>query len=694
MSINDLGTIVVIGGTGSLGTALIERLLPQTSNPVYSLSRDELKQFNQLHAYSDHQHFSTILADVRDYIRIEQVLKKVDTVFLLAALKQVPKGDADPMEFVQTNIIGTWNVARAAIKNRVKRVVFTSSDKACLYFSNVIDLAEGESTSIYNIVRNHVRADVRTLGEDGKFTTRPITNWYKNHLGSRRLFLVSYRTAPYSNGGRRQGATVTEDHLILTPDGWMQAASIIDGTPIVTGELAPNKKQMELLVGTLLGDSTIALEERQAGPRLSLNPRPFVLIGHALDQYAWTELKHGALSGLKPLPIHTYPNPLHGQPFCRFKLPSAGYCVDMYKDFMLSGEHRRKQVPRNLVEKYFSPMLMAAWVMDDGFQNGSNAFRIATQGFYEDDVRWLAKLLTGKEFAAWAYQHKTGGNWYWELRLSVKGSEALAIFIAPYIIPSLRYKLPPRLLVDLPDYDPDVWELGESIPFIDEGIVEEFHSNDKHSVYCIDVEDTHNFIAGNVVVHNCKASTLYGSTKAIAEHIMTNLSKSSNGTKLICTRYGNVLGSRGSVIPIWLAQAAAGKLLTITDRGMTRFWLTMQQAVDFLLMAASGGNKGEVWVPLLPAMSLVDVADVISPGEQDIIGLRLGGEKLHEELVCEEEAMAVSRVGNSFMVLEPGRSGRGIAGSEYCPYRSDNPIRFVTQEEMRGFIEEFKGGIS
>ncbi len=132
---------------------------------------------------------------------------------------------------------------------------------------------------------------------------------------------------------------------------------------------------------------------------------------------------------------------------------------------------------------------------------------------------------------------------------------------------------------------------------------------------------------------------LYGATKLAAEKlfVQSNSYAGGVGTRFSCVRYGNVVGSRGSVIPVFLKQRVNGKL-TITDRRMTRFWLTLDQAVRFVIQCVELMQGGEVFVPKIPSTRIVDLAQVIAPEAQlEFVGIR-PGEKLHEELISENEA--------------------------------------------------------
>jgi UDP-glucose 4-epimerase len=150
----------------------------------------------------------------------------------------------------------------------------------------------------------------------------------------------------------------------------------------------------------------------------------------------------------------------------------------------------------------------------------------------------------------------------------------------------------------------------------------------------------------------CKPVNAYGMTKALQERILTTANLAIPTTKFICVRYGNVLASRGSVIPLFLKQIEERRAITITHSGMTRFLLTIQQAVDVIFKATNQCDPGEILVPRLPSAKVVDIADVLK-GDVDlpttITGVR-PGEKIHEILISEEEAFRTLKADDHFII--------------------------------------------
>ena len=179
-------------------------------------------------------------------------------------------------------------------------------------------------------------------------------------------------------------------------------------------------------------------------------------------------------------------------------------------------------------------------------------------------------------------------------------------------------------------------------------------------------------------------ANLYGATKLCSDKLMiagNYLSKSSI-TSFAVVRYGNVLGSRGSVIPFFQKCAANGQI-PITDNRMTRFWLTLNQGVSLVLNAIEGMHGGEIFVPKIPSFKVIDVARIVAPGiPTHEIGIR-PGEKLHEVMITEDDSYFTREFEDYYTILSPQLlkaeiySGKGDKVSEGFTYRSDtNPLWF------------------
>jgi len=190
---------------------------------------------------------------------------------------------------------------------------------------------------------------------------------------------------------------------------------------------------------------------------------------------------------------------------------------------------------------------------------------------------------------------------------------------------------------------------------------------------------------------------LYGATKLCAEKlfVQSNSYAGATGTRFSCVRYGNVVGSRGSVIPLFLEQKKNGTL-TITDKRMTRFWITLEQGVRFVLRCIELMRGGEVFVPKIPSMNIMDLAAVIAPEAKiEVIGIR-PGEKIHEVLVSEDEARHTLELDDMFVIepVHPWWTRETWAHGKPLPdgfrYGSDtNPWR-LSPHELREMISELE----
>jgi UDP-N-acetylglucosamine 4,6-dehydratase len=182
---------------------------------------------------------------------------------------------------------------------------------------------------------------------------------------------------------------------------------------------------------------------------------------------------------------------------------------------------------------------------------------------------------------------------------------------------------------------------------------------------------------------------LYGATKMCAERlfIKSNVYAGATGTKFSCVRYGNVVGSRGSVIPLFLDQRKSGRL-TITDARMTRFWLTLEGAVKFVIFGLAEMKGGEIFVPRLPSMRIMDLARAIAPDAEYItVGIR-PGEKMHEELISEEDARDTVGLPKCFVVHPQADYGDWYPLPDDFRYVSDTNTDWLTTEKLRQMIGE------
>lgn len=185
---------------------------------------------------------------------------------------------------------------------------------------------------------------------------------------------------------------------------------------------------------------------------------------------------------------------------------------------------------------------------------------------------------------------------------------------------------------------------------------------------------------------------LYGASKLCADKLFVagNSYSGDIRTKFSVVRYGNVFNSRGSVVPLFKEQKAKG-VITITDPRMTRFWITLEHGVDFVLKCIKIMRGGEIFIPKIPSMKILDLAGVIAPGcKHRIVGIR-PGEKLHETLVPEDDSHNTFEAKDMYVILTPfglrksyNKCRRVENGFRYS---SDRNEKWLTKTELSRLIE-------
>ena len=212
---------------------------------------------------------------------------------------------------------------------------------------------------------------------------------------------------------------------------------------------------------------------------------------------------------------------------------------------------------------------------------------------------------------------------------------------------------------------------------------------------CID-----NGVKKVVALSTDKASSpinLYGATKLVSDKLFVagNNYAGSGPTRFSVVRYGNVMGSRGSVIPFFLSKKGEG-LLPITDPEMTRFMITLEEGVELVWTALEEMQGGEIFVKKIPSMKVVDVARAIDPSaELEVVGIR-PGEKIHEQMISSEDALHTYDCGGHYVILPESDLGDRIDTSKLNGtkvksdflYSSDSNTEWMTKDELRLWVSE------
>ena len=198
----------------------------------------------------------------------------------------------------------------------------------------------------------------------------------------------------------------------------------------------------------------------------------------------------------------------------------------------------------------------------------------------------------------------------------------------------------------------------------------------------------------------CNPINLYGATKLCSDKMFVagNSYAGASGTRFAVVRYGNVMGSRGSVIPLFRSLAASGTL-PITDERMTRFMITLEQGVELVWHAFENMEGGEIYVKKIPSMKVVDIARVVAPDARfNIIGIR-PGEKLHEQMISAEDSYHAYEYPGYYKILpalhrwseDPGRIGEGKRCPDGFCYSSDTNAEWMRPDELRAWLAQDAG---
>jgi hypothetical protein len=360
----------------------------------------------------------------------------------------------------------------------------------CLHRDATVRMANGKTKRIIDVVRERDPGPVQTVDHHGRIVERAITNWYKNKRDKRKMINLRGLESQHWNGVKKKNSWLTEDHPVLTPNGWRRAGELRTGDEIVTEFPEPNYLQTSLLIGTILGDScalrrcnntTIGMGHKAYGEKSQ--EEWYRLKADALSEFGWREnyeeyqWKEGVIIPKKKVEGRL----IHG--WTR-QLPSLNWFNTSFYD-----NGKQKHIPLHLITEYFTPYLLAAWYLDDGHimrQKGKRpGAQITTVGFPEDEVRQICEMLTSLGYEARpnsAGKNRGGLN----VTFTKDGSEALFKMIAPYVPECMRYKLPKGS----EDFSPNLWNLPPADRFVDKVIVSANYKevkgyNEPKNVYCI-----------------------------------------------------------------------------------------------------------------------------------------------------------------------------------------------------------------
>jgi uracil-DNA glycosylase len=364
--------------------------------------------------------------------------------------------------------------------------VFIANTLKCLRYNAQVQLADGSWERIGRLVRHHYAGSVMSVDDEGRLVPRRVTGWHATPLGGRRVFRLSYASAKQAGAGR-VGIELTGDHPVLTDRGYVAVEHLGDTDRVAVGQGLSDLAH-DVVCGTLLGDGALVAQSA------------CLTMSHSEKQAAYAEYKAALLKELAPsvgafaVAAVAGGERIH-QTFQVRTLAHRALGL-LRKDFYTPS----KQVPPWVAERLNERML-AIWFMDDGYlrvrPSRQPRAEIATVCFSDGDIQVLLRGLARLGIAAKALRGR--------IHLDVAATEKLSRAIAPYVPPSMRYKLHPDVEAQLP-FAPERLQAGPARVMFDAVEVEEVTSRERADTtfFCLDVEETHNFVTAGGVVHNCR----------------------------------------------------------------------------------------------------------------------------------------------------------------------------------------------
>jgi uracil-DNA glycosylase len=366
--------------------------------------------------------------------------------------------------------------------------VYIANILKCLRYNALVQLEDGSWERIGRLVRSRFSGRVMSVDGAGLLVPRRVTGWYETPVGGRRVFRLCYRSVKNA-GAARVGVQLTGDHPVLTERGYVPVQELTASDRVATGQ-GLSALAFDVVCGTLLGDAHI----------------PFVTsllaFSHSARQRDYALFKAGLLAELKPRHSDFLVAAVAGgeRKHATVQVYTAANRALRILRREFYSDQNRKCVPTWLANKLNERML-AIWFMDDGYTrlrpNRQPLSELATCAFSDSDLAVLAKGLRGLGLHAIARRGR--------LEFNVFNSRLLSERIAPYVPPSMRYKLHPDIEQRVP-FEPERLTPGAAeVLFDDVEVTEITHvpRSDK-TFFCIDVEETHNFVSAGGVVHNCR----------------------------------------------------------------------------------------------------------------------------------------------------------------------------------------------
>ena len=364
--------------------------------------------------------------------------------------------------------------------------VYIANVLKCLRYNAQVQLADGTWERIGRLVRSRYAGKVMSVDVDGTLVARRVTGWHATPLGGRRVFRMTFASAKPSGNGLA-AIELTGDHPVLTERGYVRVEDVVPGDRVATGQ-GLSEVAHDVVCGSLLGDASINCRSSH------------FQVGHSERQTAYAEWKAEVLTELDVTLQHLSVAAVSGGPRMYGAVHLRSRASRSLRLLRAEFYRDRKIVPW-WIDDELNDRMLAVWFLDDGYMRHRPPRRplaeIATNAFDSEDLQVLLRGLARLGLPAKALRGR--------IVLGADTSADLSRRIAPYTPPSMRYKLDPDVERDVP-YDPRLYAVGAQKVLFDDVIVEDVTDRPRTDTtfFCIDVEETHNFVTAGGVVHNCR----------------------------------------------------------------------------------------------------------------------------------------------------------------------------------------------
>lgn len=374
----------------------------------------------------------------------------------------------------------------------------------CLWGGSSVLLPDGSARFIKDLVEEKYCGDVMSFNVvTGHLEPKPVIGWYASPRAGRKWINLRYAESIGEGSPKTRktkGVWLTAEHRVLTADGSFKEANLLqNGEGIVTQFRELNDRQKGAFIGMLLGDSSL-----RRGAPTSKTAR--ANLAHVFTSEEYGDLKYRSIF---PTYRKKYKNAYkQSKASISWETQTTPSLYCLYKRFYARGS---KRIPIDFSAEDLTDIGLACWFMDDGsFNKRDGNAVICTDSFPKGDVLRLIEALNSRfNLEASPQRNRRGNKEFWRIYLNKENTKKLSAVIAVYVPECMRYKLHPQIR-DTKPFDAAVWNLGNSLPF--KSSVRAVRNSrprvnrNTETVYCIDVQDNHNFISGGLIVHNCTAS--------------------------------------------------------------------------------------------------------------------------------------------------------------------------------------------